>query len=148
MRKTRKKDGVFSAELIDFGVHIPRNEYHLEIDLKTAEDLISDAMAKTLVYRRKSVKTWGKKSVSVQLDVIGALFGDGERIDINVLKNKGVIPSDALRVKLVGAGKINRAFAVYANRFTPGAIKMIALAGGAAIKVRSIKIRRPHPSDE
>lgn len=148
MKNKRKNDNIIPNALIAYTEFRPCGEYHLDVDLKTADSLISDTMAKALVYKRKSIKTWGKKTASVKLGDISRLFGEGARIDINVLKNKGVIPNEAFRLKVIGDGKINKALAVFANSFTEGAVKMIALSGGMAIKVKTVRIRRPYQNDE
>ena len=111
---------------------------YLSVDLEHAERLLTDTIARTLLRKETEViKTEGSKRVYINVDVLSEHFSPGDRIDINILKAKGLVPKDALTVKVLGRGMIDKPLFVYANSFSLSAVKMIALTGGEAHKVIS-----------
>ena len=66
---------------------------------------------------------------------ISAAFSAFDRVDINALKEKNLIPKDAGYVKILADGVIDKPLVIFANAFSLSAVKMIALTGGEAIKV-------------
>ena len=52
-----------------------------------------------------------------------------------------LIPEDTAYLKVLASGSIDKPLTVYANEFSLCAVKMIALAGGQAIKVSTVKER-------
>ena len=113
----------------------------MSVDAAKANSLISDSLAGTLL-RSSSipVSTDGSGSVSVSVSRISAAFTTSDRIDLNSMKDKGLIPPDTLRVKIIGDGFIDKALKIRANDFDSTAIKMIALTGGEAIKTKSVRL--------
>jgi ribosomal protein L15 len=55
------------------------------------------------------------------------------------MKEKGLIPKDSFTVKVLARGVIDKPLTVLANSFSICAVKMIALTGGEAKRVRSTK---------
>lgn len=112
-------------------------------DAERADSLISDKMAKNLIHKTEVVKTFGKKRTLVNIGELSRAFSDGERVDINRMKAVGLIPYDAFEVKVLAAGTLDKKLFVYANGFSKTAVKMIALSGGEALKVRSLRVKMP-----
>lgn len=113
------------------------------IDVKHADELITDSLAKDLLKRSREViytKGWGKEIINV--DTLNDNFYSGDRVDINVLKEKGLVSENTAYIKVLARGEINKSLSVYANDFSLSAIKMIALMGGEAIKVITVKEKR------
>lgn len=111
-----------------------------EIDAEKADSLISDSLAKSLIKREgEMVLTGGNERAIVNIDVINKSFNSGERVDVNSLKEKGIIGEDVAYFKVLAGGKINKPLLIYANDFSLTAVKMIALAGGEAIKIVTFK---------
>lgn len=111
---------------------------YLSIDLDHAERLLTDTIARTLLRRDSGViETRGSRRAYINVDVLSDNFAPGDRVDINILKAKGLIPKDAFTVKVLGRGRIDKPLFVYANSFSLSAVKMIALTGGEAHKVTS-----------
>ncbi|MBO5315258.1 MAG: hypothetical protein J6B48_02385 [Clostridia bacterium] len=109
------------------------------LDKSRADELISDHLAKNMVFPGGRVETDGRESVNISLGNIDNAFSDGDKIDINALKKKGLCPEDAFRVRIASEGTISKSFTIFANDFDTAAVKMIALSGGRAVKVKSKK---------
>ena len=113
-------------------------EIALEMDVERADSLISDTLAKELVhYAENVVETDGWRKAIINVDTLSRNFADGERVDINLLKEKNLIPSDSAYLKVLARGSINKSLRVFANDFSISAVKMIVLTGGEAIKCKT-----------
>ena len=69
--------------------------------------------------------------------VKGRSLSGGERIDIEIMKSRALIPYDTLHVKVLARGTINKPLYVFANDFSLCAIKMLLLSGGKAIRQKT-----------
>ena len=115
----------------------------LSIDAERADELITDSLAKDLLKRpREFVLTEGKRRSVINVDTLSNSFRFGDRVDVNVLKEKKLIPYDTAYLKVLARGAIDKPLTVRANDFSLAAIKMIALTGGEAIKVVTVKEKR------
>jgi len=68
----------------------------------------------------------------INLDVLDRLVDDN-KIDINVLKDCGIIKQRVKRLKILGTGEITRKITVIADAFSASAIKKIKSVGGEVI---------------
>ena len=110
------------------------------IDVERAEELITDSLAKDLVKRsREAVYTDGDGKGIINVDTLSAAFAAGDRVDVNILKQKSLIPYDTAYLKVLARGVIDKPLSVYANDFSLAAVKMIALTGGEAVRVVTLK---------
>ena len=108
--------------------------------MERADELISDSLAKELVKKsRESVITGGYQKGIINVDTLSESFTDGERVDINILKSKGLLSDNTAYLKVLARGSIDKPLSVYANDFSLSAVKMIALTGGEAVKVVTVK---------
>ena len=115
-------------------------QHNTSVTLERAEEMITDTIAKTLIRKRDmSVTTLGKRKGIINLDTIADNFMPDERVDINLLKEKGLVAKDVYYIKVLGRGSIDKPLKIYANSFSLGAVKMLALTGGEANKVHSSK---------
>ena len=120
-----------------------------EVDAEKADTLISDSLAKSLIKREgEMVFTSGSEKGIVNIDVLNKNFASGERVDINSLKEKGILGEDVAYYKVLAGGKINKPLSVYANDFSLTAVKMIALTGGEAIKIVTFKDKTKNEKDK
>lgn len=111
-----------------------------EIDADKADELITDSLARSLIKRDGEViYTCGSKKAIIGVEDIATAFSSGERVDVNSLKERGLVPPDTAYLKVLGGGKLDKALSVYANEFSLSAVKMIALTGGQAIKILTMK---------
>ncbi len=117
------------------------------VDARLADALLSDGMAKALLHKRMSVKTFGKKKRIINLGKLSRAFSDGERVDINRMKALGLIPYDTLEIKVLAVGELDKKLFIFANGFSKTAVKMIALSGGEAVKAKSVRVKMPKEMD-
>ncbi len=107
----------------------------LSVDVKKADSLISNALAKSLLHKTEEIiVTNGSKKAVVNIDTLNKNFASGERVDINALKAKRLVSKDAGYLKVLSRGQIDKPLIIYATDFSLSAVKMIALTGGEAIK--------------
>ena len=112
----------------------------VEIDMEKADTLITDALAKDLIKRaERPIRTAGSERCVINVDTLSEYFYPGERVDINSLKKLGLIPQSASFVKVLARGRVDKPLSVYANEFTPAAVKMIVLSGGEAVKAQTVR---------
>ncbi len=108
----------------------------LAIDAERADSLITDSLARDLIRRDDSiVYTDGRRKRIINVDTLSEIFSAGDRVDVNVLKAKSLIPYDTAYIKVLARGVLNKPLSVYANDFSLAAVKMIALTGGEAVRV-------------
>ena len=76
----------------------------------------------------------------VNIDTLSQCFAAGERVTLSEIKNrvKGFNPK-VTYIKVLARGTLNKALTVEADAFSGQAAKMIALAGGTAIKKGGLK---------
>lgn len=118
----------------------PKLDTLLVVDESHANSMLTDSIARSLVSETKTViETAGTRRVIVNLDTICESFNATDTVDINSMKEKGIIPHDALRVKVLARGFIDKPLTVVANSFSISAVKMIALTGGKAVRARTAR---------
>lgn len=108
------------------------------IDVSYADSVITDSLARDLIRRDGDIETEGTKKGIINVDTLSRSFLSGERVDINLLKEKSLIPYDTGYIKVLARGIIDKPLTVYANDFSLSAVKMIALAGGKSIKANTV----------
>ena len=112
----------------------------MSVDAERADTLISDSLAKTLIANEpEPIYTDGKRKRIVNVDTLSASFEAGERVDVNVLKARGLVPADTAYIKVLAGGVIDKPLTVLANDFSLAAVKMIALTGGEARRVITLR---------
>ena len=110
----------------------------LSTDAKYADTAISNYLAKSLVRKgREKIYTEGRGRETVYLADISGAFSSSDRIDINALKEKGLIPKDTSYIRIEGGGVLDKALHIIADSFSPVAVKMIALTGGTSTRSRT-----------
>ena len=68
----------------------------------------------------------------VNLDTLGERFESGTVVTLELLRDKGLVPNSAQRVKVLARGEIGKGLTVRAHKFSGKAAEKIAAAGGAA----------------
>ena len=112
----------------------------LSVAAERADELISDSLAKNLIVKdEEPIYTTGRRKNIINVDTLSSEFSDGDRVDINALKSKNLVPYDTAYLKVLARGVIDKRLRVYANDFSLAAVKMIALTGGEAVKVVTIR---------
>ena len=68
----------------------------------------------------------------VNLDTLGERFDQGTVVTLELLRERGLVPASAERVKVLARGDIAKGLTVRAHKFSGKAAEKIAAAGGAA----------------
>ena len=115
-------------------VIVPVVEEVDDVDVSEADALMTDDIALATVVYKEGGSTEGYKA-TVNLGAINDVFADGDKVNLETLKAKGLAPAKAKRVKILASGHLNKhGLEVEANSFSVQAIKMITLTGGTAIQ--------------
>ena len=80
-------------------------------------------------YQERFIKT------TLTIDDLLKHFKDGDVVDIDKVRELGVGPANSNFLSIKESAKINKKLKVYANEFTPDAVKMICLSGGETFLV-------------
>jgi large subunit ribosomal protein L15 len=67
----------------------------------------------------------------VNLDLLGLKFDAGTVVTPDLLREHGLVPGSARRVKILARGELGKALTVHAHKFSGKAAEKIAAAGGA-----------------
>ena len=111
-----------------------------------ADAMITDSDAKEMTeHAEEVIYTDGHRRRIINVGTLSRAFPAGARVDVNILKEKSLIPYDTGYLKVLADGVIDKEISVYADAFSLAAVKMIALTGGRAIKARTEERHEPHP---
>ena len=80
-------------------------------------------------YQERFIKTY------LSLDDIAKNFKAGDVVDIDKVRELGLGPANSNFLSIKESKKLDKKFKVYANEYTPDAVKMICLAGGESFLV-------------
>ena len=112
----------------------------IEVKMEYADSMITDTMARRMIKNeREVVYTDGRSRSIINVDTLSRNFMADDRVDVNILKKKSLVPYDTNYIKVLARGAIDKPLHVYANEFSLSAVKMILLSGGEAIRVISEK---------
>ena len=113
--------------------HVIEAEKIQHVDAVKADELLTNAEAEAVidVVYTGATNRKGKMAV-VNLDDICDNFEEGERVDLDAMKAKFLIPKSASGVKVLARGVMSKALNVVATKYSLTAVKMIYLAGGHA----------------
>lgn len=73
-----------------------------------------------------------KRVVSVNVRDLERTFEDGDSVDAQALRDRGLVKGRFDRVKILGAGELTKSLTVSVNRFSSSAREKIESAGGTA----------------
>ncbi len=109
-----------------------------KVSVSEADSAISDATAEQLIALAESRQIGagkGRRAI-VNLDTISANYQEGDTVDLESLKKKGLIDGKAASCKILARGSLDKSLTVEAVDFSLPAVKMIALTGGKVVKLR------------
>ena len=109
-----------------------------KVSVSEADTAISDATAQQIIAlaeSREERAVVGRRAV-VNLDTISANFHEGECVNLQTLKAKGLIDKKASVCKVLARGVLDKSLTVEAFDFSLPAVKMIAMTGGKVVKLR------------
>ncbi len=103
-------------------------------DVETADALLSDSEATAWLRTERGA---GKGPLAaVNLDAVNAAFDAGETVTLKALRQKGLVPQRAGRVKILARGTLDKPLTIKAEAFSAAALKMICVTGGSAILLK------------
>ena len=102
-----------------------------EITAEEVDGMMTDTTAMSLLKFKATGAGAGMRAI-VNLSAINDAFSAGDTVTIESLKEKGLIPSKAQRVKILANGKLDKSLDIEADSFSVQAVKMITLTGGTA----------------
>ena len=113
-------------------------QYVESVSADEVDDLVEDEVVDSLVEEDvEYVSADDTKKSVVNLDTLSKEFNDGDTVDLEALKAKGLVEKKTKSVKILARGTIDKALTVKAGEFSETALKMIVLTGGKAIKTVS-----------
>lgn len=76
--------------------------------------------------------------IPVNVGDLGEKFSAGSDVTVETLIEKGLIPRNSKRVKVLGTGELAHALKVHAHAYSKSAAEKITRAGGSAVVVGSL----------
>jgi len=88
------------------------------------------------LYRRLPKRGFNNKRFAIRYAVINLndlnIFNDGDVINMELLKEKGIIKKELCGLKVLGTGNLEKKLTIQANRFSNTAVNKIETYGGKA----------------
>ena len=108
-----------------------------KVTVAEAESAINDETAQQIMALAdsKNIRAAGKRAV-INLDTISANFKEDDLVNVETLRERGLIDKKAASVKVLARGALDKSLTVEAADFSLAAVKMIALTGGKVVKLR------------
>jgi large subunit ribosomal protein L15 len=78
------------------------------------------------------------REAAINLDTIDKYFDEGETVDIDTLKAKGLIHKSAGCIKVLGRGEITKPLTICAREFSNSVPQKIKSAGGTVLTAGEI----------
>ncbi len=105
-----------------------------EVSESEVNSLMSNETANFLIVDERKGPRSGKKGI-VNIADLERCFNDGDTVNVEALKEKKLIPSNIMQVKLLSHGKLDKKLNVELQDFSIEAAKMIILTGGTVKRV-------------
>ncbi len=125
-----------TEEVDDVNIEEPK----IEVKADYADSMIADSIARKMIKdESEAIETSGNAHSIINVDTLSRNFIADDRVDVNILKKKSLVPYDTNYIKVLARGAIDKPLHVFANDFSLSAVKMILLSGGEAIRITSEK---------
>ena len=135
-----KEETMEEPEHLEASEEVEVEDPKIEVKMEYADSMITDTMARRMIKNeREVVYTSGRSRSIINVDTLSRNFVADDRVDVNILKKKSLVPYDTNYIKVLARGAIDKPLHVFANEFSLSAVKMILLSGGEAIRVISEK---------
>ena len=85
--------------------------------------------------------TYGSKKGIINIDTISSAYNDGDVVTIASLIEKGLVQKNIHFIKVLARGELDKALTVKAHDFSMDAAKMIVVAGGNVVELKSKKVK-------
>ncbi len=139
-KKRRFQNKDFSADLSAEGLtYVDRKGYGYLVkpsvtlaDVTEIPDELSDRLSQVSKSQNK-INRFIRTKVAV--DILAEKFQDGETVTIETVRTRGIGAPNANCLIVEDGETLDKKLTVYAEEFSPNAIKMIALCGGEVFKI-------------
>ena len=105
-----------------------------EVTVAEAQEMMDNEVAVEHIVHRRARKSGGKMAI-INVDTLDANFEEGDTVDLDALKAKGLITRQYGRLKVLARGRLTKALTVTASAYSLDAVKMILLTGGKAVEL-------------
>jgi len=96
---------------------------------------ISDSAVNEYILRRERLPLEDENFANVSLDVIADAFLDGQTVNLQKLKAKGIVAEDYNGYKVTRGERLSKPLYIVADGISLAAAKMIVMTGGIAVKL-------------
>jgi ribosomal protein L15 len=140
IEQEEKEEIIEEPEHLEVSEEVEVEDPKIEVRMEYADSMITDTMARRMIKNeREVIYTDGRSRSIINVDTLSRNFMADDRVDVNILKKKSLVPYDTNYIKVLARGAIDKPLHVFANEFSLSAVKMILLSGGEAIRVISEK---------
>lgn len=101
-----------------------------EVDL-----ILKDEVATRLITKKYVVTNSKKEKGIINIDTISEHFLEGENVNLEALKEKGLLSRKVNFYKVLSRGNLDKSLKIEANEFSIQAAKMILLTGGKVVEI-------------
>ena len=105
------------------------------VSAKEVNAILSDEVAKTVIEEVKSEERRKGKKAIINVDTLSDYFEANDVVTLETLREKGLIDSSVVSVKVLARGALNKPLTVSLQNYSLEAVKMIVLTGGKVRKV-------------
>jgi hypothetical protein len=106
-------------------------------------DILTNDDAVRYEEAREQALTCAENIATISLDVLDKNFLDGQKVTLEKLKKRGLVPETCDGYSLTAGTRLTKPLYVVADDFSYSAVKMIVLTGGRAIRVVTRKSLNP-----
>ena len=105
------------------------------VSAKEVNAILSDEVAKSVIEEVKSEERRKGKKAIINVDTLSDYFEANDVVTLETLREKGLIDSSVVSVKVLARGALNKPLTVSLQNYSLEAVKMIVLTGGKVKKV-------------
>ncbi len=106
-----------------------------DIDLGQAMQLPDGLASQLIEVVEGDEAVFNPITATVSVDALMENFEDGDVVDIEAVRAKGLCDADCNYLEIVEGQRLNKKLRVFANEYNPDAVKMICIAGGEAFLI-------------
>ena len=143
-----------SSLFIPLGAELPEDDVSDELELVDAvsadevDRLMTDKAAEHFLESATEGSGAGKMGI-INVGQLSEAYDPGATVDLADLQAKGLVADNIGRLKVLAAGRLDKALIVKADAFSMQAIKMITLTGGHAQKLGDTPaVEKAEPADD
>ena len=102
---------------------------------KEDEFFVDDKLIERRSEENQKITVGASHKAEIDLDLIASNFESGETVDLQALKNKGLVGEQSNYLRILAKGSLTKPLKIEANEFTNAAKEVLKLSGGEAKKI-------------